>query len=91
MIEIQTTETFDKLFLKLPKRIRLKAAAKTELFKANPFYPSLNTEKLNPKPYNVWSFRVDLEYRVVFRFIGDGIAELRFVGHHNDIYDYNIF
>lgn len=90
MIEVQTTETFDKLFSKLPRRIQIKAAEKTELFKTNPFHTSLRTEKLSPKGYNVWSFRVDRAYRIVFKFVG-GTAELRFIGHHSDIYDYSIF
>lgn len=91
MIEIQTTKTFDKLFRELPKGIQEKAAQKTELFKVNPFHPSLRTEKLSPKGYEVWSFRVDLSYRIVFKFISHSIAEFRFIGHHNNIYDYNIF
>lgn len=91
MIEIQTTKTLDKLFQKLPKKIQIKAAQKTELFKTNPFLPSLRTEKLSPKGYEVWSFRIDFSYRIVFKFISESIAEFRFIGHHSDIYDYNIF
>ncbi|OGW74585.1 MAG: hypothetical protein A3J72_05170 [Nitrospirae bacterium RIFCSPHIGHO2_02_FULL_40_19] len=90
-MEIQTTATFDKLFAGLPKKIQIKAAKKTHLFKENPFHPSLRTEKLNPKGYDVWSFRIDLYYRIVFKFIDRGLVEFRFIGHHNDIYDYNIF
>ncbi len=48
MIEISTTATFDRLFKKLPKTVQHKAATKTELFKNNPFHPSLRTEKLHP-------------------------------------------
>lgn len=75
----------------MPKKIQLKAAQKTELFKVNPFHSSLRTEKLSPKGYDVYSFRVDFSYRIVFKFISESIAEFRFIGHHNDIYDYNIF
>lgn len=91
MIEIQTTKTFDKFFKKLPYHIQKKAVLKTELFKDNPFLPILQTEKLTPKKYNVWSFRVDLDYRIVFTFLDSKTAELRFVDHHNRIYDYDIF
>ena len=90
-MEIQTPQTFDKLFAKLPKKIQVKAALKTQLFKTNLFHPSLKTEKLNPKSYDVWSFRVDLHYRIVFKFTARDLVEFRFIGHHNDIYDYNIF
>ena len=61
MMEIYTTATFDELFLKLPKKIQTKADEKTELFRENPFNPSLRTEKLHPKGHDVWSFKVDLQ------------------------------
>ena len=91
MIEISTTAAFDKLFTVLPKAIQIKAAKRTELFKANPFSPSLHTEKLHPKGHQVWSFRVDITYRIIFKFVGPNQAELRFIGHHNQIYNYDIF
>jgi Txe/YoeB family toxin of Txe-Axe toxin-antitoxin module len=91
LIEIQTTKTFDKLFQELPEKIQVKAAQRTELFKTNPFHPSLKTEKLSPKGFDVWSFRIDFSYRIVFKFISESIAEFRFIGHHSDIYDYNLF
>ncbi len=91
MIEIYTTATFDELFLKLPKKIQTKAEEKTNLFKENPFNPILRTEKLHPRGYDVWSFRVDIHYRIVFKFTRKDTVEFRFIGHHNQIYDYNIF
>lgn len=91
MIQIQTTKTFDKLFRKLPKNIQKKAVLKTELFKKNPFSSSLRTEKLTPKKYNVWSFRIDLNFRIVFGFLDSQKAEFRFIGHHNQIYRYDVF
>ena len=91
MIEICTTLTFDELFLKLPSKIQSKADEKTKLFKESPFNPILRTEKLHPKGHDVWSFRIDIHYRIVFKFTGKDTAEFRFIGHHNKIYDYNIF
>ena len=49
MIDIATTATFDRLFQDLPKHIQRKAAIRTDLFKENPFHPTLRTEKLHPK------------------------------------------
>ena len=91
MISVVTTKTFEKLFKSLDLKIQLKAAEKTELFKENPFNPILRTEKLHPKGHDVWSFRVDLDHRIVFKFIEKNKAEFRFIGHHNKIYDYPIF
>jgi len=90
-MKIVTTCTFDRLFRKLDVKIQRKAARKVELFKENPFNPVLRTEKLHPKGHDVWSFRVDRDYRIVFKFTTKDTAELRFIGHHNRIYDYPIF
>jgi len=90
-MRILTTKTFDRLFQKLDSKIQRKAAEKTELFKENPFNPILKTEKLHPKGHDVWSYRVDYDYRIVFKFIEKDAAEFRFIGHHNKIYDYPIF
>lgn len=90
-MEISTTATFDRLFRELPKSIQKKSINKTELFKNNPFHPSLRIEKLHPKGHQVWSFRIDISYRIVFKFLSADHAELRFIGHHNKIYDYDIF
>ena len=91
MIDISTTTTFDRLFEKLPKSIQSKAATKTDLFRSNPFHPSLHVEKLRPKQHEVWSFRVDRAYRIIFKFIKPGHAEFRYVGHHHSIYNYDMF
>ncbi len=91
MIKILTTETFDKLFARLERKIQEKAAEKTEIFKENPFHPILRTEKLHPKKHDVWSFRVDIDYRIVFRFLEKDNIEFMFIGHHNQIYRYDLF
>lgn len=90
-MEIYTTATFDDLFRTLPRKIHIKADKKSALFKENPFNPILRTEKLHPKGHDVWSFRVDIHYRIVFKFMEKNSAEFRFIGHHNDIYNYKIF
>jgi len=90
-MNISTTETFDRLFKKLPRAIQKKAVKKADLFQDNPFHPSLRIEKLHPKGHQVWSFRVDIRYRIVFKFLDADHAELRYIGHHNKIYDYDIF
>lgn len=91
MIEFSTTATFDKLFKKLPQAIQRKAVKKTEQFKNNPFHLSLRTEKLHPKHHEVWSFRVDKVYRIIFKFTVKNHAEFRYIGHHHSIYNYDIF
>ena len=51
------------------------------LFEANPFHPSLHTEKLEPKSVGLYSFRIDKKYRAIFRIHG-GMAEIVHMTKH---------
>jgi mRNA-degrading endonuclease RelE of RelBE toxin-antitoxin system len=85
-MEIIYTETFEKLFAKLPKQIQQKAIRKIKLFEQNPFLPILHVEKLYTPLGDFWSFRIDRSYRVVFSFLKENKAVFHFIGHHNQIY-----
>jgi len=67
-LEISLTDEFVRRYKLLPKSIQKKAEKQERLFRQNPFHPSLHTEKLEPKGKQVWSFRVDRSYRVLFPF-----------------------
>ncbi len=73
------------MYEQLTPVIQRKAQKQEAVFRANMFYPSLNTEKLSPKQLNIWSFRVDRAYRIIFHFSGDVVTFL-YIGHHKDIY-----
>lgn len=88
MAELLATEEFEKRFLELPASIQKKAYKQEKLFKNNPFHPSLRTEKLEPKKQQVWSFRIDKDYRILFRFIDSNKVLLLTCGHHHWIYQY---
>jgi toxin HigB-1 len=85
-MEIIYTETFEKLFAKLPKHIQQKAIRKIKLFEQNPFLPILQVEKLYTPVGDFWSFRIDRSYRVIFSFLKEKRVVFHFVGHHNQIY-----
>ena len=89
MIKILLSEEFDDSLAKLPKHIQLKAIRRTKLFQANPFHPGLNTEKINPPQLNIWSFRIDRNYRILFRFVGSDTALFILADHHKNIYRYH--
>ena len=86
MLEIFTTDEFENRYQKLPASIRGKAEKQETLFRKNPFYPSLHTEKLEPKGREVWSFRIDKKYRIFFRFLEDNKVLFLTVGPHDWIY-----
>ena len=85
-MEIFLTDEFIKRYSHLPSSIRKKAEKQEKLFRQNPFYPSLHTEKLEPKGKQVWSFRIDRSYRVLFKFIEEGDVIFLTVGPHDWIY-----
>jgi toxin HigB-1 len=53
-----------------------------KLFENNPRHPSLNTEKLSPKNLNIYSFRLDKKWRVIFIILPDGRAEVIDINPH---------
>lgn len=42
-----------------------------KLFEDNPYHPSLNTEKLKPTHFQIYSFRIDRKWRAIFVVIND--------------------
>jgi len=86
MIVIIVTKEFEKRYRKLPKSIQNKAEKQENIFRENPFHPSLNTEKLVPKNKQIWSMRIDRSYRILFRFIDGKKVVFLTVGEHNWIY-----
>lgn len=85
-IEIIYTKEFEKCYRELPESIQTKAERREQLFRINPFYPSLRTEKLHPKDRDVWSFRIDDTYRILFRFKDHHTVYFLAVGPHHWIY-----
>ena len=86
MIEVFITDEFKKRYQDLPKNVQEKAEKQEKLFRQNPFYRSLHTEKLEPKGKQVWSFRIDKKYRIFFRFTNGNKAIFLTVGPHDWIY-----
>jgi len=53
------------------------------LFEKDPFYPSLNTELLEPKDRLIYSFRLNKKYRAVFIYVHDNTIEIiAFTNHY---------
>ena len=53
-----------------------------KLFENDPFYPSLNTELLEPKDRLIYSFRLDKKYRVIFIYIDTNLIEIVAITNH---------
>lgn len=87
MLTIFYTEEFERCYGKFPAATQKKAERREKLFRANPFHPSLHTEKLHPRNREVWSFRIDENYRL-FRFKNGNTVYFLTAGPHHWIYRY---
>lgn len=86
MTEVFVTREFEIRYQDLPEAIKKLAQKQEHLFRKNIFYPSLRTEKLEPKGKQIWSFRIDRKYRVFFKFIGSNKVLFLTVGPHDWVY-----
>lgn len=86
MLEVIVSEEFVKRYSQLPPIIKIKAEKQERLFRQNPHYPSLHTEKLEPKGKQVWSFRIDKSFRIVFEFLTGNKVLFKTVGPHDWVY-----
>jgi len=69
MITTQTVPSFWKSYRDLPDEIRKTAKKAFEIWKENPFHPSLHFKCVESKTH-VWSLRVSLGYRALCVFEG---------------------
>jgi Txe/YoeB family toxin of Txe-Axe toxin-antitoxin module len=53
-----------------------------KLFEDDPFYPSLNTELLEPKDRLIYSFRLDRKYRAIFIYVATNTVEIIAITNH---------
>ena len=85
-MDIIATDEFERQYRQLPVQVRRKAKKQEKFFRNDPFHPSLRTEKLEPKSKELWSFRVDRQYRILFRFLDNSTAYFLTIGTHDWIY-----
>jgi mRNA-degrading endonuclease YafQ of YafQ-DinJ toxin-antitoxin module len=67
----------------LPLNIQDKVSQKEIIFMADPFSKSLKTHKLKGKFKACYSFSVDYDYRIVFKFIEKDTAVFMLIGDHS--------
>lgn len=79
---IYPTSRFKKAFKRLPNIIKKKAKLRDEMFRENPFSQNFQTHKLKGKLKDYWSYSVDNNYRVLFRFLGEDSAIYFNIGTH---------
>lgn len=81
---IEYAEHFERAFRALPAPVRKKFAKSIARFEADPRHPSLHVEKVDNRR-DIWSCRVDRNYRFTFQWIPEGVR-LRNIGPHDAAY-----
>ena len=71
LLEYLKVHELEKKFLKSKK-----------LFEQDPYHPSLNLEILEPKHLRIFSFRIDIKYRVIFIIIGNEAEIITITNHY---------
>jgi mRNA-degrading endonuclease YafQ of YafQ-DinJ toxin-antitoxin module len=69
VLRSHTTLQFEQDFVKLPDKIKSKARRKIKLFEEDCFNRILETHKLKGVLDRFWSFSVNEDNRVIFRFL----------------------
>jgi addiction module RelE/StbE family toxin len=83
--KIYPTHHFIRSYKSLPEEIKARAKQREKIFKANPFDRRLNTHKLKGRFKDYWSYSINYQYRIMFRFIDDETVLYHDIGTH-DIY-----
>jgi len=84
-MHIEATETFIKLYKKLPEDLKDKTKKTIELLRSSPSHPSLGHKKMSGQK-DIFEIRVTRNYRITYQKIGD-TAYLRKVGTHDLLRD----
>lgn len=80
-MHIEATQTFTRLYRKLPEEIQRRTKKALELFQSNPSHPSLGHKKMAGQE-DIYEIRATQNYRITYQKIGD-TAYLRKVGTHD--------
>ncbi len=81
-MKYKTHPFFWKIYESLDNEIKKQAKKSFELWRENPFHPSLHFKCVN-KEENVWSLRVSRGYRALCIFENDTVIWF-WIGNHDD-------
>jgi addiction module RelE/StbE family toxin len=73
---------FAREYKKVPLKIKKLAEKKEQIFRKEPFEPSLKTHKLTGKLKEYYSFSIDYQYRIIFEFAEKEVIWFHSVGTH---------
>lgn len=82
-MQIIYSPRFAKSYKKLPKKIKLLAEGREEVFRQDPFEPRLKTHKLKEELKDFYSFSISYNWRIVFHFEDKNSIVFDNIGTHS--------
>jgi len=86
MIRIAYADRFIKAAKSLDISLQNKLADCIALMQTNPFHSGLHTKPLSGPLAGMYSFRINRDWRVLFKFASPDMIQLIDIGHRKDIY-----
>lgn len=89
MLEVAFSASFERAFRKRIKGLKPtedRFWQRLEWFVADPHDPRLRTHKLSGELKDLWSFTVEYDIRVVFRFVTETQVIFTDIGSHDEVY-----
>ncbi len=80
-MHVEATQTFIRLYKKLPSALQAHVKKTLALFQQNPTHPSLRHRKMAGQA-DIYELSVTMHYRITYQKVGD-TAYLRKVGTHD--------
>lgn len=81
------SKKFTKHFEKCPFKIREELPIRIKLFLENPKHPLLKNHKLIGRLNGFHAFSVSGDFRVIYRFLTNGVIQLLDIGTHSQVYE----
>jgi hypothetical protein len=80
ILESRRNKQFKAMFAKLPKTIQAESRKAYRLWRVNPAHPSL---AFKPLGHDIWSVRINQNYRALGRKEGKSLIIWTWIGTHN--------
>jgi mRNA-degrading endonuclease YafQ of YafQ-DinJ toxin-antitoxin module len=84
MYKLKPSDDFKKDIKNLSAKEQKQTAVKLELFKENPFHPSLRTKKVLGLK-GVFEMSVNMDIRILWKYENGTLILLIAIGHHKEI------
>ena len=85
-MNVEFHRSFDKLYIKLPAKLKIRLSERLKIFMANPLDPTLRNHALSGEWVGYRSINITGDYRAIYEETGKNGARFVAVGTHGKLY-----